>query len=301
MRFWISWTYDHAHRSAQQYPHVSADGIKLYNQLKTQRRQLPSRNPYDPDYRRLKYVRYCDDFILGYIGTRQEALEIKQRIQEFLKLHLHLDLSEKKTLVTHATYERARFLNYEIHIARNNTRLVNNRKDAKRTGRAINGAVILSVPAEVATEWENRFCTKGKVTHRPELLYCSDFEIIQTYGLEFQGLVNYYTMAHNVAKRLYPVKYSLQQSLVKTLANKHKKSITWVYRRYKRKSAYGVTAISIEIPNPNNPAKPLTASFGNKPIRRNPTAFKDKVARIYHGRNELDASWQTSVNCVARP
>jgi len=149
--------------------------IEQYHQLKRKRQQLPSRDPYDSDFRRLKYVRYGDDFILGYAGTRQEALEIKQKIQEFLSQHLHLTLSEEKTLITHAAKERARFLNYEIHIGRNNTKMTNHKKEAHWIGRSLNGKVILSVPQDVSAAWQKRFTQKGKIIHRPYLLNCSDY------------------------------------------------------------------------------------------------------------------------------
>lgn len=47
--------------------------------------QLLSQITHDPEFRRLKYVRYCDDFLLGYIGTRTEAAVIKQQITQFLQ------------------------------------------------------------------------------------------------------------------------------------------------------------------------------------------------------------------------
>jgi group II intron reverse transcriptase/maturase len=261
---------------------------QLWRQLKKQRQQLPNRDPYDPNFRRLRYVRYCDDFILGYAGTRQEALEIKEKIQEFLKHELNLTLSQEKTLITHASQQRARFLNYEIYIGLDNTKLTNDKRTAKQIGRSLNGKVVLSVPPDVAKDWRTRFTKKGKTIHRSYLLNCSDFEIIQTYGLEFQGLVNYYTMAHNVSKRLGDVKYHFQQSLVKTIAAKHKKRTGWVYRQYCRQSEHQLRAIIIEVPNPNNPAKPLMAKFGDKPIRYNPkTIINDNIAQLYHSRNDL--------------
>ncbi len=260
-----------------------------YQRLKRERRLTPSVDPYDPNYRRLRYIRYCDDFLLGWAGSRQEAQEIKQKIQAFLQ-NIGLTLSAEKTLITHATRGRARFLGYDIYIGRNDTKLTTNKNQAKRTGRSLNGQVVLSVPKEIANAWQNRVTKKGKPSHRPDLLPCSDYEIIQTYGLEFQGLVNYYTMAHNVSTRLYPVKYTYQQSLVKTLANKHQQPSRWVYRKYAQRSEHGVKALIIEIPNPNNPDKPLTAKFGDKPIRFNPkVAITDNITQVFHGRNELVA------------
>ena len=43
-----------------------------------------TKDPQDPAYRRLKYVRYADDFLIGFIGPRSEAEEIKERIGKFL-------------------------------------------------------------------------------------------------------------------------------------------------------------------------------------------------------------------------
>jgi hypothetical protein len=45
--------------------------------------RLLSQDPDDPDYRRLRYVRYCDDWLLGFAGPRREAEQIKARIQTF--------------------------------------------------------------------------------------------------------------------------------------------------------------------------------------------------------------------------
>jgi group II intron reverse transcriptase/maturase len=261
--------------------------VERYKGLKREKMTLPSGLPDDPDYRRLSYVRYADDHLLGFIGSRTEAVEIKQKIQEFLK-SLNLTLSEAKTLITHATTGRARFLGYEIYIGRNNTKLTNHKNQAKCIKRSINGKPILSVPRDVVKEWQTRYTKNGKAIQRPFLLQCSDHEIIQIYGLEFQGLVNYYTMAHNVSTCLYSVKYAYQQSLVKTLADKHQQKTSWVYQKYVRKSEHGVTALIAETPNPKHPEKPLKAKFGDKPIRFNPNAvISDYLPQYYPGRNEL--------------
>jgi group II intron reverse transcriptase/maturase len=95
--------------------------------LRHLRRSLPSQDPDDPGYRRLRYVRYCDDFLLGFAGPRREAEEIKSKIGEFLRGELKLELSESKTVITHATSQAARFLGYEIrtqHVDTKITRVV---------------------------------------------------------------------------------------------------------------------------------------------------------------------------------
>ena len=155
-----------------------------------------------------------------------------------------------------------------------------------RKQRSINGRPVLSVPQEVVSEWKSRFKRKGKPFFRTELLEHSDYDIVATYGVEFQGYVNYYKLAHNVAKKLYPVKWLCTQSLVKTLAHKHKRSAKWVYRKYNRKMKNGVTAFVVEVPRDGK--KPLIAKFGATPIRYDARAdISDQKAKLLPSRNEL--------------
>jgi group II intron reverse transcriptase/maturase len=257
-------------------------------ELERQRRQLPSGDPNDPDYRRIRYCRYADDFLLGYIGSRQEAEAIKEKVKAFLKT-IKLELSEEKTLITHATTDKARFLGYDIHTATDNNQMtVQDREQTTYRRRALNTTPILAVPQDVARHWRTKYTKNGKPTNRPELLQCSDMEIVMTYGREFQGIVNYYRMAHNVAKSFYPVKYVFMESAVRTLANKHKTSRSKIYAKYKRRSDHGVKALIVEAHNPKHPDKPYRAQFGDKPIQVTlETILKDEKQEFYLGRNEL--------------
>ena len=47
--------------------------------------KLPSYDPQDPNFRRLWYVRYADDFLLGYVGPKADAVKIKQQIAAYLR------------------------------------------------------------------------------------------------------------------------------------------------------------------------------------------------------------------------
>lgn len=78
--------------------------------LRKQGQQLPSPDPQDPEYRRLKYIRYADDFCLACIGPKSEAEGIKWQLREYLSQELKLKLSEEKTLITHARSDAAKFL-----------------------------------------------------------------------------------------------------------------------------------------------------------------------------------------------
>jgi len=90
-------------------------------EVRQRAQQLPSVDPDDPEYRRMKYVRYADDWLVGFTGSRAEAEEIKRQIATFPRDELRLTLTEEKTLITHARTEVARFLGYHISTMQANT------------------------------------------------------------------------------------------------------------------------------------------------------------------------------------
>lgn len=51
--------------------------------------------------KRLEYVRYADDFLVNIIGSKTEALLVKEELKDFLKKQLNLTLNEEKTAITH--------------------------------------------------------------------------------------------------------------------------------------------------------------------------------------------------------
>jgi Reverse transcriptase (RNA-dependent DNA polymerase) len=148
----------------------------------------------DPDYRRLNYVRYADDFILGFIGPKSEAEAIKQQLKRFLQDELKLELSEEKTLITHARSEAARFLGYEL------TRLHNDeQRTKKKTGfssqetmcRSINAQIGLFVSQDVIEAKSQRYDgQEKKAKHRAEMLEDEDYTIVLAYQLEYRGIAN---------------------------------------------------------------------------------------------------------------
>jgi hypothetical protein len=135
--------------------------------LRKQQRNLPSRDPVDPGYRRLRYVRYADDILLGFTGPKAEAEEIKRRLAQFLQDELKLELSETKTLITHARTSVARFLGYEITTQHNNRTITDGR-------RAVNGAIRLHVPRDVIRAKCSRYMARGNPARRPELMNETD-------------------------------------------------------------------------------------------------------------------------------
>jgi retron-type reverse transcriptase len=153
---------------------------KEARRLRQKAQQLPSLDPADPDFRRLRYIRYADDFLLGFIGTKEEAEEIKRKIGVFLQEELKLDLSKTKTLITHAPDERARFLGYEIAVMQNNT------KHDYKHRRSINGRIRLGVPEDVLEAKCQRYMKSGKGRRRGEMLDESEFSIMSAYQSEYR-------------------------------------------------------------------------------------------------------------------
>jgi group II intron reverse transcriptase/maturase len=241
-----------------------------HRQLVLKRRTLPSVVPDDPDFRRLRYVRYADDFLLAFVGPKAEAEEIKRQLRGFLRDELKLELSDEKTLITHAHEEAAKFLGYEISISHADDKLTRNK-------RSVNGAVILRVPQDVIAGKRAAYMEKGKPIHRRELVNDSDFAILVKYQAEYRGVVQYYILAHNVARLGY-LHHTMQTSLTKTLANKHKTSVQETMRRYATTitTAYGtMKCLKVEIPRDGKP--PLVAQFGGIPRRRKKTAVLSDV------------------------
>jgi group II intron reverse transcriptase/maturase len=194
--------------------------------VRNQLQRLPARDPDDPTYRRLRYLRYADDCLLGFCGPRGEAEEIKRRIGEFLHDQLKLELSEEKTLITHARTHAARFLGYEIVV------LGNDQKRDHHGHRSINGQIELKVPRDVIRAKCRPYLHHGKPILRTERIVNTDFSIIAQFQAEYRGIVAYYQLAFN-RHQFGQLKGVMQRSLTKTLARKFRISVPEVYRRYR--------------------------------------------------------------------
>ena len=249
-------------RSRRQY-HQGVGHHQLAVQLRKQMQQLPTGDPYDAGYRRLRYVRYADDFVLGFIGPKAEAEQMKESLATFLRDSLKLELSKEKTLITHATSQAAKFLGYELA-----NQQANDQRD--HTGkRHINGGIGLRVPAKVIEQHCRAYMRNGKPTHRAELMNDDDYTIVSRYQSEFRGVVQYYLLAQNVA-HFGKLQRVTQESLAKTLANKHKTSCRNVLRRYlsTADTEHGQRACLKVVVQRGEGKRPLTAQFGGIPLKR---------------------------------
>jgi len=249
--------------------------------LRQEAQKLPSLDSDDPNFRRLRYVRYADDFLLGFIGPKEEAEEIKQKIGEFLQRELKLELSKTKTLVTHARAETARFLGYEV-----GTKQDNSKQTQKR--RSVNGYPRLSIPKDVIEAKCKRYMKNGKVIHRAEMLNESEFSIMSAYQAEYRGIVEYYKRAHNISE-LGKLKWVMTQSLTMTLAAKLKTTVANIFRKFQTTLIVkGKSYKGMQITIQREGKKPLIAQWGGIPLTRDKSAIlMDDPLVKWGGRTEL--------------
>jgi hypothetical protein len=250
--------------------------------LRRRLRQQPSIDPQDPEYRRLRYSRYADDHLLGFIGPKAEAEAIKDQLARFLRDDLALELHPDKTLVTHARTRAARYLGYEITVQHNDTKVTRGR-------RSVNGTIALRVPLDVIKAKRAPYRRHGKPWHRPALQNVDDYDIIATYGAEYRGIVGYYRLASDVW-RLRDLRWHAETSMLKTLAAKHQSTVSKMAAKYKAKiqTQHGSrTCFEARIHRDGKPD--LVARFGGIPLARDTNAVLiDRVPPpAPHPRKEL--------------
>ena len=264
--------------------HRRAGNHELALQLRKQMQQLPSSDPYDPGYRRLRYVRYADDFVLGFIGPKAEAAQIKESLETFLRDSLKLEISRENTLITHATSQAAKFLGYELANQQANDKLDH------RGRRSVNGQIGLRVPAKVIEQHCQVYMKNGEPIHRGVLIHDEDYSIVDRYQSEFRGVVECYRLAVNVS-HFGRLQWVMSQSLAKTLAVKHKTTCRKIIRRYKSTvhTAHGERVCLKVVKGQGNGKRPKVTQFGGILLKRNRQAvLVDQQSQRYRtDRNEL--------------
>jgi group II intron reverse transcriptase/maturase len=273
-----------------------AEVRSLYRRLHS----LPSQDPRDPGYRRLRYCRYADDTLLGFAGPKAEAEEIKQKLAAFLREDLKLELSPGKTLITHARSQRAKFLGYEIAIAGSNRRTRRPSASDRRNRRSVNGTVTLHVPASVVKAKAAPYLSRGKPARRTPMVNDTDYNIVARFGAEYRGIVQYYLLAGDVF-RLHRLRWVMETSMLKTLASKHRSTVSKMAAKHKAKTQtpHGPRT-RFEASIEREGSKPLIAWFGGIPLKRQKNAVltdrqhtgpvypnRQLITRLLKGRCEL--------------
>jgi group II intron reverse transcriptase/maturase len=260
---------------------VRTELIEQIKSISKQIFQTPYGNEMDTEYKRLKYVRYADDFIIGIIGNKEEAKRIKEDISKYLQDELKLELSEEKTLITH-TEKPALFLGYEIAVWKSN---YIKRMENGYLSRTVNKVVRLSIPKNAirhklleydAVEFK---CHDGVERWKPKaraiLVDNESLEILYRYNAEIRGLYNYYALANNCSN-LNTFKYIMEYSMYKTFAWKYRTSVKKLCKKYKKD---GVFTISFT----DSKGKCKQAVFYNKGFKKMNPGVESKYDNLPNG------------------
>ena len=234
-----------------------AEAGDLLKQLRT----LPRDDPMDPGYRRLKYTRYADDHILGFIGPKAEAEEIKARLAEFLRETLGLELNacqDPHHARPHPAGPVPRLRHQRLALQHENHQRPQGGQRENRDDSA----------PDVITAQCARYRKHGKPRHRPRLQNLDDDEIVRIYGAEYRGVINYYLLAQDVSK-LTRLRWHALTSLLKTLAAKHHSTVTKMAARYRAKIETSNGLRTCFEARRHRESKPdLIARFGGSPCGR---------------------------------
>ena len=213
--------------------------------IEQERAAFPNGDEMDESYRRLKYIRYADDFILGVIGSKEEAQRIKEDIKSFLSASLALELSEEKTLITH-TGKSAKFLGYEITVTRDNHQRRDVRGCLRRTyGKRVRLNVSMATLRDKLLEYGAMEIKlrNGKEIWKPKcrsgLIFNDDLEILDRYNRETVGFCNYYLIANNCVV-LHNFRYIMEYSMYKTFAGKYRSTVRKINKKYRYNKLFTV-------------------------------------------------------------
>jgi group II intron reverse transcriptase/maturase len=214
-----------------------ATRTKAFRELIRQIRSIPAVDVNDPNFIRIKYLRYADDWLIGICGPRTLAVQVKEELKTFLGQHLKLTLSEEKTQITHARKEQARFLGTRLAIGREGIQRVvttNNGSGRPIKRRSTGSEIVMTAPkSDLIKKLHTKgFCTaNGQPTTKLGWIYLDADQIVALYSGINRGIQNYYRFADNFG-HLSQIQYILKFSLAKTLAAKYKCSVRQVFQRF---------------------------------------------------------------------
>ena len=213
--------------------------------LHREMQQLPATLDMDENFKRMRYVRYADDFLICVIGSKEDCVKAKGDIKTFLHDTLKLELSDEKTLITNS-HDTAKFLGFDVTVRSTDK----TRKDFRGIPiRSLDHKVVLLLPYEVMRKklidynamriiirngkevWES--------TSRPYLRSNDDLEILNRYNSEIWGIYNYYCIANNV-NILNSFYYYMKESMYKTLSSKYESTVRKIIRKYCRNKVFTV-------------------------------------------------------------
>lgn len=259
-------------------------------QVEMERRDVPYSLPMDESYKRIQYVRYADDFLIGVIGSKKDCEMIKKDVAEFLFQKLGLELSQEKTLITHGQ-KKAHFLGYSIYVRKSN---LPKRDKLGRMVRNYGGRIVLEV--ESSTIRDKLLSLKameityvdGKEIWKAKARYSmkdsDDLEILRTYNSEIRGFYNYYSIANN-SSIINSFKYIMEYSMYKTYATKYRTTKHNMIEKYRINKGFGVKYKTKD--GKEKVCLFYDEGFKRKDINRNADVDNVTDKRFYLGRTSL--------------
>ncbi|MDR7871401.1 MAG: group II intron reverse transcriptase/maturase [Tissierellaceae bacterium] len=252
-------------------------------------RKMNRLDPMDENFRRVKYIRYADDFLVFVWSSKEVTIDIKDKIRDFLSSELRLNLNEEKALVTNLGDKNVRFLGYEISKSKDNNKLTNVNGVKKRT---VNGTIQLLVPSDVITEKLKPFTKNGKSIHHNARINLPILDLINQYNSEIRGLYYYYNLATDVSTKIGKFRYYHYYSLAKTIARKEKSSVKKVIDKYainvNLKQKTGTRKIIGVKYNTPEGEKVLTYFNESLSKQNSPSSYvKDTIYEVYENRCQL--------------
>jgi group II intron reverse transcriptase/maturase len=275
---------------------VRAQMIKEVKEIRQERNRHPAYDKMDSSFKKLKYVRYADDFLIGVIGSKADCNGIKQDIKKFLSEKLKLELSDEKTLITNAK-KSAKFLGFDVFVRKSDD---TKRDKHGRTVRCFGDKIVLYVTAEVMKKKLLSYnavklvTQKGTEVWQPRSRYymkdLDDLEIISQVNSEIRGFYNYYAIANN-SSYVQSFSYIMEYSMYKTYALKYQSSVSM------EKTKRCINGV-FTIPYKNRKGNILYRRFYNEGFKRQKIAsgaYVDNLpmtVTITGGRNSLIARLQ---------
>jgi group II intron reverse transcriptase/maturase len=188
--------------------------------------RIPSRIPNEVGYRNCKFVRYADDFVIGILGPRKMAIEIRDKVKDFLKYELNIELSLEKTKVTHIT-KGIEFLGYIF-----SKRIGFNFRYSGMPRKITFPTLDVNMKKVIARLSEANFCDRSgnpKPAFRYLRLPQSETNIKVNNIL--RGLSEWWSIAGNRRAALARVAYIIRYSIAKVYAAKFKmKTVATVFK-----------------------------------------------------------------------
>ena len=259
-----------------------------YKTLTRQQLQMPASDNFDPDFRRLYYVRYADDIQIGIIGSKAEAREIKAWLKEYLATELQLTLSEEKTRITNAK-KRVRFLGYDIKRWRGQKKVRYQMQGKPVTRRTTTYKLVLLMPRDKCEAFAKRYGMpqNWRGRGRLELQNLSELEILQIYNAEIRGFTNYYALATNLTQVGHNLLRMTTMSFLHTIARKRRQRIQPVAKSLRK----GKNKYAVELERADGTRKVYELVSSTRQLQREKITYGPMDTQPntwqYRGRSEL--------------